>query len=57
MIKELVLQNQPKRYLVSNDKYIVMVTYDKNVADKMESILKQNQYKSNIFPPIHKVQS
>ena len=55
MIKELVLQNQPKRYLVSNDRYIVMVTYDKNTAVRMESILKQNEYKSNIFPPVHKV--
>lgn len=57
MIKELVLQNQPKRYLVYNSKYIVMVTYDKFVADRMEQSLKEANYDSKLFPAINKVKS
>lgn len=54
MIKELVLRNQPRRYLVSNEKHIVMVTYEKHVADEIEKHLKENNYKFNVFPPISK---
>jgi len=56
MIKELVLRNQPKRYLVYNSKHLVMVTYDKKTADDMEFALKVRDYDSNFFPTIHKEQ-
>jgi hypothetical protein len=57
VIKELVLHNQPKRYLVYNSRYIVMVTYDKFVADEMEASLKKANYDSKLFPAIHEVKS
>jgi hypothetical protein len=57
VIKELILKNQPRRYLVYNNKHIVMVTYEKFVADRMEAELKKANYDSNLFPTIHEVKS
>ena len=54
MIKELILPNNPRRYMVFNDKYLVMITYEKFVAEKMEAELKRNNYDSKSFPTIHK---
>jgi len=54
MIKELVMRNQPRRYLVCNEKHIVMVTYEKHIADEIERHLKENNYKFDTFPLITK---
>ena len=55
MIKELVLPHQPRRYLVSNNKHLILVTYDQKVAKTLEENLKAKNYDSNLFPTIHKV--
>lgn len=50
MIKELILQHHPRRFLVINKNKILMVTYDKRMADDIEAKLVENINKKQNEP-------